>query len=140
MFFDTILPLLAPLFLIASLVIVYQMKKRGKNPKTMLLVQIGAFFTFLVGSSLVGIGNVALAAEASTTASTDIGFGLIAAALSTGLAGIGGGIGVSGSAAAAIGAVSENASMFGKSLIFVALAEGIALYGLLISFMILGRI
>ena len=36
--------------------------------------------------------------------------------------------------------ISEDGSLFGKSMIFVAMAEGIALYGLIISFMILGRL
>ena len=44
------------------------------------------------------------------------------------------------SASAALGALSEDGSLFGKSIIFVAMAEGIALYGLIISFMILGKL
>ena len=39
-----------------------------------------------------------------------------------------------------LGAISEDGSLFGKSMIFVAMAEGIALYGLIISFMILGKL
>ena len=64
----------------------------------------------------------------------------IGAALVTGLGAIGTGIAVSHTAAAAIGAISENENNFGKAMIFVAMAEGIAIYGLLISFMILGRV
>ena len=62
---------------------------------------------------------------------------LASAALSTGLSGIGGGIAVASAASAAIGAMSENEKIMGKTLIFVALAEGIALYGLVISILIL---
>ena len=51
--------------------------------------------------------------------------------------GIGGGIAVASAASAAIGAMSENEKIMGKTLIFVALAEGIALYGLVISIMII---
>ena len=51
---------------------------------------------------------------------------------------LGGGIAVAAGAPAAIGATSEDPKAFGKALIFVALAESIALYGLLISFSILG--
>ena len=68
------------------------------------------------------------------------GMGLLAAALVTGLAGIGGGIAVAAAAPAAIGATSEDPKAFGKSLIFVALGEGIALYGLLISILILNKV
>ena len=53
---------------------------------------------------------------------------------------LGGGIAVSAAASAALGAISEDQSIFGKSMIFVAMAEGIALYGLIISFMILGQL
>ena len=53
---------------------------------------------------------------------------------------IGGGIAVASAASAALGAISEDQSILGKSLIFVGLAEGVALYGLIISFMILGKL
>ena len=65
--------------------------------------------------------------------------GCVAAALSTGMSCIGGGIAVSAAASAALGAISEDGSILGKSLIFVGLAEVVCLYGLIISFMILGK-
>ena len=63
----------------------------------------------------------------------------LAAALSTGLACVGAGIAVAGSGAAAVGATAEKPESFGRSLIFVGLSEGIAIYGLLISFLVLPR-
>ena len=133
--------LLAVLLLIAPLFVIYRRKTLGKSVKGSLYIQIGAFFAFLFLASVAGIGNTALAADATDTASSSsLGLGLIAAALSTGLSGIGGGIAVSSSAAAAIGAISENDKVFGRALIFVALAEGVALYGLLIAFQILGKL
>ena len=82
------------------------------------------------------------AAAASDAASNGLatGLGYLGAALVTGLSGIGSGIAVASSASAALGAISEDGSIFGKSMIFVAMAEGIALYGLIISFMILGKL
>ena len=68
------------------------------------------------------------------------GIGLLAAALSTGMATIGAGIAVAVSASAALGAISEDSSILGKTLIFVGLAEGIAIYGLIISIMILNKV
>ncbi|HBM79582.1 MAG TPA: ATPase, partial [Clostridiaceae bacterium] len=68
------------------------------------------------------------------------GLGYIAAALSTGLATIGTGVAVGPSASSAIGAISEDPKTLGKALIFVGLGEGIAIYGLVISIMILGRL
>ena len=59
---------------------------------------------------------------------------------STQTKGIGSGVAVAAAAPAAIGATSEDPKAFGKSLIFVALGEGIALYGLLISILILNKV
>lgn len=63
----------------------------------------------------------------------------MAAALATGLAAIGAGIAVGIAGAAAIGAIAEKPELVGRTLIFVGLAEGIAIYGLIISFIILGE-
>ena len=68
------------------------------------------------------------------------GLGFVAAALATGLSALGAGIAVAAAAPAAIGAFSENEKNFGKSLIFVALGEGVAIYGLLISILIINKI
>lgn len=75
--------------------------------------------------------------EESGLSNHDIG--LLAAALATGLACIGAGIAVAMVASSAIGAISENPSLLGKTIIFAGLAEGIAIYGLIISIMILNQ-
>jgi len=64
----------------------------------------------------------------------------MAAALATGLSSVGAGIAVSHVGAAAIAAISEKPEMLGRVLIFVGLAEGIAIYGLIISFLIIARL
>lgn len=63
----------------------------------------------------------------------------LAAALSTGLAALASGIAVAVVGSAAVGAVSEEPENLGRTLIFVGLAEGIAIYGLITSFLILTR-
>lgn len=73
-------------------------------------------------------------------ANNSAGLGYIAAAISTGLATIGAGYAVGSVGSSALGAVSENPKILGKTLIFVGLAEGIAIYGLIISILILGRL
>ena len=101
------------------------------------------FFSTLVLASILAYGGKVEAAETVETAVNSglaTGLGYIAAALVTSLSGIGSGIAVASSASAALGAISEDQSVFGKSMIFVAMAEGIALYGLIISFMILGKL
>ncbi len=61
----------------------------------------------------------------------------IGAGLAVGLAGIGAGMGMGPASSAAIGAIAEDRAMFGNSILFVVLIEAIAIYGLLISFLLL---
>ena len=116
-------------------------KTRGRY-KTALGVNALLFFgTLITASVLMFSGQAYAAGEAAESAvNSAAGMGYIAAALSTGLSGIGGGIAVSAAASAALGAISEDSTIFGKSLIFAGLAEGVCLYGLIISFMILGKL
>ena len=116
-------------------------KTRGRY-KTALGVNALLFFgTLITASVLMFSGQAYAAGEAAESAvNSAAGMGYIAAALSTGLSGIGGGIAVSAAASAALGAISEDSTIFGKSLIFAGLAEGVFLYGLIISFMILGKL
>lgn len=114
-------------------------KTRGRY-KTALGVNVLLFFGVLITASALAFSGTAYAAETAETAVSAAGLGYLAAALSTGLSGIGGGIAVSAAASAALGAISEDSSIFGKSLIFAGLAEGVCLYGLIISFMILGKL
>ncbi|WP_108650959.1 ATP synthase subunit C [Dongshaea marina] len=64
----------------------------------------------------------------------------LAAALSTGLSCIGAGIAVSQVGAAAMAAISEKPELFGRGLVILGLAEGIAIYGLVISIIIITAI
>lgn len=114
-------------------------KTKGRY-KTALGVNAFLFFGTMVVASVFMFSGNAFAAETAASASGVAGMGYLAAALSTGLACIGGGIAVSAAASAALGAISEDGSILGKSLIFVGLAEGVCLYGLIISFMILGKL
>lgn len=117
-------------------------KSRGHYKKS-LAINIISFFGILIISQIVIFTCNVSAAEAATTATSSglaTGLGYIGAALVTGLSCIGGGIAVASAASAALGAISEDSSVLGKSLIFVGLAEGVCLYGLIISFMILGNL
>jgi len=67
-------------------------------------------------------------------------WGFAAAAAATGLAALGAGVAVANVGAAAIGAIAEKPELFGRVLILVGLAEGIAIYGLIVSILILNRI
>ncbi|MDD2981301.1 MAG: ATP synthase subunit C [Hespellia sp.] len=116
-------------------------KSRGRYKKSLGVNVFFFFGAFVLGSIMMFGGDVqAAGAAASSGASMATGMGYLAAALVTGLSCIGGGIAVASAASAALGAISEDSSVLGKSLIFVGLAEGVCLYGLIISFMILGQL
>ena len=140
----------------------FTFKKRmeGKSVRKAMRVNLAAFLVLIVmvsvfafcASAESGVPDVAAAPETSDSAaasdnaqeeetkSSANGLGLLAAGLVTGLAGIGGGIAVAAGAPAAIAATSEDPKSFGKSLIFVALGESIALYGVVISILILNKV
>ena len=115
-------------------------KSRGRY-KTAIGVNAFFFFgTMLIAIAVMFAGSTSVQTAAGSEAGIATGMGYLAAALVTGLSCIGGGIAVASAASAALGAISEDQSILGKSLIFVGLAEGVALYGLIISFMILGQL
>ena len=134
------------LFLVVAvpLALIYRRAKNGKRGKAPLVTDLCCFFGGIVFFSVYLFTQSAEAAETTATAAASsgmaTGLGYIASALAVGLSGIGGGIAVCASASAALGALSENDSILGKSLIYVGLAEGVALYGLLIAFMILTKL
>lgn len=72
--------------------------------------------------------------------SKSMGWAFLAAAVATGFGCVGAGIAVAYVGAAAVGAVGEKPEVAGRTLIFVGLAEGIAIYGLIIAIMILGKV
>ncbi len=116
----------------------FGLKMSGKGMKAAIGVNLFSFFTLmLVFGALMVTNSVEVFAAGEAAAASADGMKFLGAALSTGLACVGAGIAVSSSASAALGAISEDPKIMGKSLIFVALAEGIALYGLIISLLIL---
>ncbi len=98
---------------------------------------VAAYLALVAGFLFFLIPNIARAQSAADSSS---GMGFLAAAISTGLATIGAGYAVGAVGSSALGAVSEDPNILGKTLIFVGLAEGIAIYGLIVSIMILGRL
>lgn len=87
-----------------------------------------------------GAAAAGAAAGASGLAAEAWSFGLVGAALATGLSSLGAGFAVAKVGTAAIGALAEKPELFGRLLIFVGLAEGIAIYGLIVSILILNRL
>lgn len=143
-----ILPAIALLLIMAPLFPIYKGITTGKQVKRRMIFNLCAFFGVCALCLILPVGDmVALAAPAGETVAQGVedpgfaaGMAYLAAALVTGLSCIGAGIAVAAAAPAAIGAFSEDPKAFGKALIFVALGEGVALYGLLISILILNKV
>ena len=110
----------------------------NRNIKKFLGLNLSFFIPLLLGVVVFLVPDIAKAA--TDAGDNSQGFGYLAAALSTGLAALGAGVAVGNVGSAALGAVSEDEKMLGKTLIFVGLAEGIAIYGLVITIMILGKL
>ncbi|QEN09815.1 ATPase [Oceanispirochaeta crateris] len=102
-----------------------------------MLVIMGILFLLSVS------GVFAQSGESTTvvTVSPDVQkFGLIAAAIAFGMGAIGAGIAISNVGAAAMGAIGEKPEIAGQALIFIALAEGLVVFGFITALMILGKV
>ncbi len=146
-FMELILPLILIVLVSLPLIKVFRGKVSVQSAKARLTTHVVGFFTIIVAVLVVQLfikptvfgaeGDVPVDLITGTMAQ---GLGFLSAALATGMSALGAGVAVAAAAPAAIGAFSENEKNFGKSLIFVALGEGVAIYGLLISILIIGKI
>lgn len=120
------------------------MRKAGFRGGKGLFAAIAAFsFCLLVAAAIVPLASVpAMAADAAAPAAdaSNNGLGFLGMALATGLACIGAGIAVGSVGSAALGLVGEQPGAIGTTLIYVGLAEGVAIYGIVISIIILSKL
>ncbi len=105
-----------------------------------LRLNLMVYVPLMLMALMILIPDLVYAAGTEGVTTSSKGIGLIAAAASTGLATLGAGYAVGAVGSSALGAVSEDPKLLGKTLIFVGLAEGIAIYGLIVSILILGRL
>lgn len=141
---EILVPAVIVVLISLPLISVFKGNASKKSAKFRLACHVALFFGLVGGCFLYTVGSASAAGEAvnavSVTGTLAQGLGFIAAALATGCSALGAGIAVAAAAPAAIGAFSENEKNFGKSLIFVALGEGVAIYGLLISILIINKL
>lgn len=130
------LPVIAAGFVAARLVL-------RRSGRTALWWMVAADAVLLVAATVVltlalGAGS----AQAATTAAQDSGSGsaaLIGAAIAVAASTIGAGIAVAYTGAAALAALSERPELFGRAMVIVGLAEGIAIYGLVVAVILIGK-
>lgn len=147
-FIDFVLPAILIAIILIPLIQVFKGQMTKARVKRKLTQHVVGFFSVIAVVFVIQlvVKQQVFAAEDTTTVvdamtgSLAQGLGFLSAALSTGMSALGAGIAVAAAAPAAIGAFSENEKNFGKSLIFVALGEGVAIYGLLISILIMNQL
>ena len=95
-------------------------------------------YLFLIIMCLVIAASLMTIVKAQTEEqTTSASYALIGAGLAIGLAGLGAGLGMGTASAAAIGAIAEKPEVFSKTLIFIVFIEAIAIYGLVVAFMLI---
>jgi V/A-type H+-transporting ATPase subunit K len=142
------LPLIAMAALLARVV-----ARRGRTGMTILagigaVLMAGALVLLVAaltaGSAGAATGPAAAAAHAAaTTAASSVtaanSAALLGAAIAVAASTIGAGIAVAYAGAAAMAAMSERPELFGRAMVIVGLAEGIAIYGLIIGIILIGK-
>ena len=156
-FLTALLIIVPALILMFSAYYTFKQRMAGKSVRKVMRINVATFLILIVAVSVCAFAVSAAnevdaapvetaqtaaqeAAAPATDSGSSKGMGLLAAALVTAISGIGGGVAVAAGAPAAIAATSEDPKSFGKSLIFVALGESIALYGVVISILILNKV
>jgi V/A-type H+-transporting ATPase subunit K len=137
-----------PVFLIAATGAVLLVKRWRKSAFKVLaalnVAVMGGALALLAGALSAGpaaaTGQVpALAAAAADTATGAGGSALIAAAIAVAGSSIGAAFAVAYTGSAALAAMSERPEIFGRAMVVVGLAEGIAIYGLIIAIILIGK-
>jgi V/A-type H+-transporting ATPase subunit K len=112
--------------------------------KPAMVAQLAMFLGAQIGLLLLGISNAMAQPQAMTTTlpevSTGMGLAMLGVGIPTGLSTLGAGIAVGPIGAACVAAIVERPESFGRTLIFLGLAEGIAIYGLVVSILMLNKI
>ncbi len=122
--------------------------KRRITQSIVMLLTVMAITSVLLGSQAFGqsgddpnttVGDKPLTQQVPKS-EANVKYGLIAAAAAFGLGAIGAGIAIAHVGAAAMGAVAEKPQIAGQALIFVALAEGLVVFGFITAIMILNKV
>jgi V/A-type H+-transporting ATPase subunit K len=121
-------------------IIIFKKTKKKWLKYSILSVNLILLLTLVILGSNFALPAKVYAADTAVNTSLNLGLGYLAAGLAIGIASIGAGIAVGIAGSAAIGAISEKPEILGRALIIIGLGEGIAIYGLIISIMILGRL
>lgn len=111
--------------------------------KAALLANVAMFGLGIAGTVFLGVSEV-LAAEPAVTGAADVSLGkglaLLGIGLPTGFAALAAAIALGPVGSAAMAVIAEKPELFGRTLVYMGLAEGIAIYGLVMSILMLGKL
>jgi V/A-type H+-transporting ATPase subunit K len=132
-----------PVLVVGSLAVAALLRRHGSGAVKVLLagdaLLLVAALVVLALALSAGPATAAPVAAATTTASSSSWAALIGAAIAVAGSSIGAAIAVAYTGAAALAALSERPELFGRSMVIVGLAEGIAIYGLVVAIILLGK-
>ena len=128
----------------------FEIRPVPRNPSTVnwlkgtVGVNLLTYFGALVGILFLGVNDVMAAVRAAVEAAKEVsvglGLALIGIGLPTAVATIAAGIAVGPVGTASLAVIAEKPEVFGRTLVYLGLAEGIAIYSLVVTILLLGRI
>jgi V/A-type H+-transporting ATPase subunit K len=147
----TLIVVLLTLFAFGIVALGFYLDRRPLNPehaRRWFVPTLGSTVVLFFGAQvvlvLIGAGDVMAQVEAATAGGGEISMGMGLAILGVGLptafSTIAAGIAVGPIGAASLAAVAEKPEIFGRTLVYLGLAEGIAIYGLVLSILLLGKL
>jgi V/A-type H+/Na+-transporting ATPase subunit K len=113
---------------------------RIAKPLLFVLAALAICVVVAVTAALFALPARAAAAAAAGADPEVLRWAFVAAAAAAGLSAGAAGYAVAQVGSAAVGAVAEKPELFGRMLILVGLAEGIAIYGLIVAVLIFNRV
>lgn len=130
---------------------------RSRTPRALfgfVVVTLAASFALALAVLLAGGGTDTTAVDAATTGTppaaieqaseaattVDSGAAFIGAAIAVAASALGAGIAIAYAGSAALATISEQPDLFGRAMVVVGLAEGVAIYGLIVAVLILGNV
>ena len=129
------------LIVVVTAVSAYLRPEPGRRLRRLGAVNLVLLFAsaVLVFLALTASPSSAQAASGSTSTTASSGDALIGAAIAVAGSSIGAAIAVAYTGSAALAAISERPELFGRAMVIVGLAEGIAIYGLVVAVILIGK-
>ena len=131
-----------PALLVGSVLGIYLARRPGRRPRRALLAMTGGLLAAALAMAIVVLGAGSAHAQSASAAASGGGSStgaLVGAGIAIAGSCIGAGIAVAYTGSAALALMSERPEMFGRAMVVVGLAEGIAIYGLVVAVILIGK-